>query len=152
MNRLTLITATLLVSFLVLSGCKRDIQRTEAVRQGVLTYLAKRSDLLSMDVSITNVVYQQDEATATVHFQAKGSAASGAGMDLRYLLERKGNEWVVKGRAGGDAHGEGHGAGGMPAPSGAPADGAGAGSIGAMPQTLPPGHPAVPSKKPEPTK
>jgi hypothetical protein len=133
----------------MLSGCKRDIQSTDAVRQGVLTYLAKRSDLLSMDVSITNVVYQQDEATATVHVQAKGSNASGAGMDLQYLLERKGNEWVVKGRAGGDAHGEAHGAGGMP--SAAPPD-AGPGSIGAMPQTLPPGHPTIPSKKPEPTK
>ena len=132
----------------MLTGCKRDIQSTEAVRQGVLTYLAKRSDLLSMDVSITNVVYRQDEATATVHLQAKRSNTPGSGMDLRYLLERKGNDWVVKGRAGGETHG----AGAMPTPSGAPPDAPGAGSIGAMPQTLPPGHPTIPSKKPEPTK
>ena len=148
-NRLSVITVAALLPLLVSSGCKRDIQSTEAVRQGVLTYLAKRSDLLSMDVSITNVVYRQDEATATVHLQAKGSNTPGSGMDLRYLLERKGNEWVVKGRAGNDSHG----AGGMPPPSGAPpSDGAGAGSIGAMPQTLPPGHPTIPTKKPEPTK
>jgi hypothetical protein len=146
-NRLSVFTAALLVSLLVVTGCKRDIQSTEAVRQGVLTYLAKRSDLLSMDVSITNVVYRQDEATATVHLQAKGSNSPGSGMDLRYLLERKGNDWVVKGRAGGESHG----AGGMGVPSGAPPD-AGAGSIGAMPQTLPPGHPTIPSKKPEPPK
>ncbi len=148
MTRLTVLTGLALIPILLLSGCKRDIQSTEAVRQGVLTYLAKRSDLLSMDVSITNVVYRQDEATATVHLQAKGSNTPGSGMDLRYLLERKGNDWVVKGRAGGDAHG----AGGMAPPSGSPPDAAGAGSIGAMPQTLPPGHPAIPSKKPEPTK
>lgn len=149
MNRLSVFTTALLVLFLA-TGCKRDIQSTEAVRQGVLTYLAKRSDLLSMEVSITNVVYHQDEATATVHLQAKGSTAPGSGMDLRYQLERKGNEWVVKGRAGG----ENHGAGGMPSgmPSGQPPDPSGAGSIGAMPQTLPPGHPTIPSKKPEPAK
>jgi hypothetical protein len=129
----------------MLSGCKRDIQSTEAVRQGVLAYLSKRSDLLSMDVSIANVVYNQNEATATVHLQAKGSNTPGSGMDMRYLLERKGNDWVVKGRAGGDAHGAGMGA----PPAAQPG---GAGSIGAMPQTLPPGHPAVPSKNPEPSK
>jgi len=145
-NRLTVITGALVLSLLVLSGCKHDIQSTEAVRQGVLAYLAKRSDLLSMDVSITNVAYRQDEATATVHLQAKGSNSPGSGMDLRYLLERKGNDWVVKGRAGGDAHG----AEGMGSPS--PAPSTGAGSIGAMPQTLPPGHPAIPGKKAEPPK
>jgi hypothetical protein len=162
-NRLTFVTVALGLSITVLGGCKRNIQNTEAVRQGVLAYLSKRSDLLSMDVSITNVTYSQNEATATVHLQAKGSNIAGSGMDMRYLLERKGNDWVVKGRAGGDAHGQGMGGpagahpggpgsiGGMPQtlPPGHPG---GADSIGAMPQTLPPGHPAVPSKKPEPTK
>lgn len=163
MNRLTIVTAVLGLSITVLSGCKRDIQNTEAVRQGVMAYLSKRSDLLSMDVSITNVTYRQNEATATVHLQAKGSNIPGSGMDMRYLLERKGNAWVVKGRAGGDAHGQGMGGppgahsggadsmGAMPGtlPPGHPG---GAGSIGAMPQTLPPGHPAIPSTKPEPPK
>ena len=122
----------------MLSGCKRNIQSDEAIRQGVLTYFAKRSDLLQMDVTVTNVVYRDNQATATVHLQAKGDKAQGSGMDMRYLLERQGNQWVVKGRAGSDAHG----AQGMGAPQGAP----GGGSIGAMPQTLPPGHPAVPDK------
>jgi hypothetical protein len=103
-----------------------------------------------MDVSIADVIYRQDEATATVHFQAKGSNTQGSGMDMRYVLERKGNDWVVKGRAGGEAHGQGMGASpGAPqsaSPSSQPS------SIGAMPQTLPPGHPAIPSKQPEPPK
>ena len=136
MNRLTIATAAFGLSITILSGCKRDIQSTDAVRQGVLTYLAKRSDLLSMDVSVTNVAYRQDEETATVHFQAKGSNTPGSGMDMRYVLERKGNEWVVKGRAGGDAHGA-SAPQGMGSPHTAPD------SIGAMPQTLPPGHPPV---------
>lgn len=140
MNRLTLASVALGLSITVLSGCKKDIQSTEAVRQGVLAYLSKRSDLLSMDVSIANVTYRQDEATATVHLQAKGSNSPGSGMDIRYLLERKGNEWVVKGRASGDNHGA-NAQPGMPPAHGTPD------SIGAMPQTLPPGHPAIPSDK-----
>ena len=144
-NRLTIVTAALGLSITVLSGCKRDIQSTDAVRRGVMAYLSKRSDLLSMDVNVTNVAYRQNEATATVHFQAKGSNTPGSGMDMRYVLERKGNEWVVRGRAGGDAHGA------QSAPSGVSP--AGEGSIGAMPQTLPPGHPPVnPDKKPGPPK
>jgi hypothetical protein len=145
-DRLIVFTAALALSLTVLSGCKRNIQSTDAVRQGVLNYLSKRSDLLSMEVSVTNVTYRQDEATATVHFQAKGSNTPGSGMDMRYLLERKGNDWVVKSRAGGDAHGTQ----GMGSSPGAPPGGAG--SIGAMPQTLPPGHPAIPSNKAEPPK
>jgi hypothetical protein len=145
-SRLTIVSAALGLSLTVLGGCKRDIQNTDAVRQGVLNYLSKRSDLLSMDVTIANVTYRQDEATATVHFQAKGSNVPGSGMDMRYVLERKGNDWVVKGRAGGEAHGQGMGAPPAASPSSQP------GSIGAMPQTLPPGHPAIPSKQPEPPK
>jgi len=134
-NRFIIVTAAIGLSIAVLSGCKHDIQSTEAVKKGVLAYLSKRSDLLAMDVNITNVAYQKDEATATVHFQAKGITTPGSGMDMRYVLERKGSDWVVKGRAGGDAHG----AQGLGAPPSAPPDG----SIGAMPQTLPPGHPGV---------
>lgn len=143
MNRFTLVIAAIGLSITVLSGCKHDVQNAESVRKGVLAYLSKRSDLLSMDVNVTNVAYHQDEATATVHFQAKGSNTPGSGMDMRYVLERKGNDWVVKGRASGDAHGA-QGLGASPvAPPGSEG-----GSIGAMPQTLPPGHPAVSPKKP----
>ena len=116
----------------LLCGCKRDIDSKDAVRQGVMNYLAKRSDLLSMDVSVTGVSFSQDHATATVHFQAKGNTAPAAGMTMQYVLDRSGSQWVVKARAG---SANPHGAGGLP-PSGA-------GSIGAMPQTLPPGHPSV---------
>lgn len=125
----------------LLSGCHRDIQNTDEVKKGVLAYFSKRSDLLSMDVTVTNVVYRDKEAVATVHLQAKGNTAPGSGMDMRYVLERKGDDWVVKGRGAG---GESHGAQGIGAPPGAPgAPAGGEGSIGAMPRPLPPGHPAV---------
>ena len=127
------------VSIALLSGCKKDIKNDDAVRQGIMSYLSKRPDLLSMDVNVTSVAYRKDEATATVKFQAKGNNSPGASMTMQYLLERKGNQWDVKGRAGANEHG----ANGLPqeAPAG--------GSIGAMPNTampnttMPPGHPSM---------
>lgn len=122
----------------LLGGCKKNIDNNDAVKQGISTYLAKRSDLLTMDVNVTSVAYKGDEATATVRFQAKGNNSPTAGMSMQYVLERKGNQWVVKGRAGGEAHG------GVPpgAPEAAPVPGANGGSIGAMP-SMPPGHPST---------
>jgi hypothetical protein len=66
-------------------------------------------------------------------------------MSMQYVLERKGNEWVVKGRAGGDVHtGMPQGVPGQQAPGATGAPGStGPGSIGAMPQILPPGHPST---------
>ena len=139
--------AALGLSIALLSGCKKDIKNDDAVRQGIMTYLSKRPDLLSMDVNVTSVSYRQNEATATVRFQAKGNNSPGASMSMQYVLERKGDQWAVKGRAGGDNHGA----------AALPPDGSGGGSIGAMPNTapppgaptgaLPPGHPPISSDK-----
>ncbi len=74
-----------------------------------MSYLSKRSDLLAMDVSVTSVSFHQDEATAQVHFQAKGNSSPAAGMTMQYVLERKDGQWVVKGRTGANAA---HGASG----------------------------------------
>jgi hypothetical protein len=141
--RRTLIAAAA-VSFVLLAGCKKDIQNQEAVRQGVMSYLSKRSDLLAMDVSVTSVAFQQDEATAQVHFQAKGNSSSEAGMNMQYVLEHKDGQWVVKGRTGANAA---HGA------NAAPGEGTSPGALDGMPripgpgssQALPPGHPTVSS-------
>lgn len=143
MNRYSIAVAALGLSITVLSGCKKDIQNNDAIKQGVTNYLSKRGDLLAMDVSVANVTYKGDEATATVHFQAKGNNAPGGGMNMQYVLTRQGNLWVVKGKAAGETHGEGMGAPQGPA--------GGSGSMGAMPNTspapssgaLPPGHPSV---------
>ena len=109
------------------------MQTTEAVRQGVIDYLSTRKnldlDLTQMDLDVTAVSFRENEVDATVSFRPKGSGAGG--MNMRYTLERKGNQWVVKNKA--DAGGSPHGAGGPPAGGGEPA--------------LPPGHPAVPPPK-----
>ena len=99
MIRLTLLAAAA-VSLVLLAGCKKDIQNQDAVRQGVMSYLSKRSDLLAMDVSVTSVAFRQDEATAQVHFQAKGNSSPAAGMTMQYVLEHKDGQWVVKGPHG----------------------------------------------------
>jgi hypothetical protein len=108
-------------------GCSRNLHTESAVRQGVLDHLASRDfNLASMDVALTNVIFRQDQADATISFAPKGS--KGAGMIMRYTLQLQGNHWVVKGMS--DAGGSPH-SGGMKAPQ------PGAGS-------LPPGHPALP--------
>ena len=166
MNRPTCLAAAAL-SLVLLCGCKKDIQNQEAVRQGVMTYLSKRSDLLAMEVSVASVNFSQDQATAQVHFQAKGNTSPGAGMTMEYVLDRKDGLWVVRGKTGANAA---HGANGpavnpmpgqgvtpgapgpldgMPA---IPGSGSGGGAVSLPPghpsvqggsQALPPGHPAV---------
>jgi hypothetical protein len=128
---------TLLVvcAALMITGCKKDIDNNEAVRQGVIDYLNTRSsqtglNMTAMDVTVSNVSYanNNNEATATVSFVPKGTDAGG-GMSMTYVLERRGDKWVVKGRgdSGADAHG-----GEMPsAPEG-----------GAMPPNHPPVEPS----------
>jgi hypothetical protein len=146
-NRLTL-GAVVVVSIVLLGSCKSDIQNQDAVRQGVLSYLSKRADLLAMDVSVNSVAFHQDEATAEVHFQAKGNSSPAAGMTMQYALERQGGQWVVKGRTGTNSS---HGAS-SPAMNSSPGEGTLPGPLDGMPAipragggsaTMPPGHPAV---------
>lgn len=126
-NRSVKLVAFALAAVALLSACRNAGQNKEAVRQGIMDYLAKRTDLVSMDVNVTSVSFRKDEADANVHFQAKGTNAPGSGMDMRYVLEQKNGRWVVKGRQ--DSGASPHGAA-------TPAD--------AMPsQGLPPGHPPV---------
>jgi len=146
---LTIPFVALGLSILMLGGCKRDIQNNDAVKQGVMTYLAKRSDMVPMDVKVMSVSYHENQATATVRFQAKGNSAPESGLTMQYVLERQGDQWAVKKKAA-----EGHGgATGMPQegsggsigamPGTMPPGHATCGSIGAMPDTMPPGHPTV---------
>jgi hypothetical protein len=136
----TMCIAAATLGVVVLCNCTKDIQNQEAVRKGVMTYLAKRSDLLAMDVSVTSVSFRQDEATAEVHFQAKGNSSPAAGMTMQYVLERKDGQWAVKGRTGSNSA---HGASG-PGVNSVPGQGTLPGALDGMP-ALPPGHPSVSS-------
>jgi len=120
---------SLLVAVVVVGGaaCSRGIDTPEAVRQGVIDYLAKRSNInvSAMNVEVTSVSFRQSEADATVSFSAKG-ASQVQPMSMRYTLERKGSRWVVKEKAeSGNPHA------GATTPTG----------------ELPPGHPVIPNPK-----
>jgi hypothetical protein len=96
-QRLALLTAAMLIA-----ACSRDIQNTEAVRQGVLDYLKARTaetglDMNMMQVDVTSVSFQATEARATVSFKPK-TGDSGGPMMMNYTLDRKGSKWVVRGR------------------------------------------------------
>ena len=125
---------------LLLAACSRDIQNTDAVRQGVMEYLRAlppQSGLSvdRMQVDVTSVAFQRDQARATVYFRPKGGGEGG--MHMNYVLERTGNKWTVRGRteSGVNPHG---GQGMPPLPPDHPATG------DAPPAgTLPPGHPPI---------
>jgi len=99
-----------------------------------MDYLATRQglNLGSMNVSVVSMVFRQDEVDATVQFTPKGG--NGGGLSIQYVLQRKGNRWVVKPRAnaGKNPHGDmganPHGGMEMPETNG----------------ELPPGHPPIP--------
>ncbi|MCS7043965.1 MAG: hypothetical protein NZR01_14360 [Bryobacteraceae bacterium] len=123
-------TIPLALALALVAGCSKNIQTNEAVRQGVIKHLSQNSglNLASMDIEVTSVTFRDNEADAVVGFRPKGGGAM-SGMSMRYTLERKGNEWVVKKKMD---SGMGHGM--MPPSADAPKQGEGG---------LPPGHPPV---------
>lgn len=128
---------------LALVGCHRNVQNEEAVKRGVMDYLSTVQGLnvASMDVSISSMVFRQNEVDATVVFRPKGGTAGGMQpMSIPYTLERKGDRWVVKPRAASGRNP--HGAMGANPHGSMPEGGAPAGA-------LPPGHPAVPPPSPQ---
>jgi hypothetical protein len=106
----------LVTSVVILAACSKDIQNTEAVRQGVVDYLQQRTaetglDVNSLVVTVSSVSFEKDVARANVAFSPK-SAPGVTGMSMNYVLDRKGDKWVVKGRQVNP--GGAHGAGEMP--------------------------------------
>ena len=129
----------LLAAILLLSCKSHNIETKEAVRKGVVDYLEKRKsqtglDLNLMNVDVTNVSFEKNEARATVAFRSKDGAAGG--MSMNYVLERRGDQWVVKGRQ--ESGLSPHGGGSLPGVTG-----------GEMP-ALPPNHPPTPAAPPSP--
>jgi hypothetical protein len=125
------IVSTLLL-IVGLAGCAHHAaESNDAVRQGVLDYLAaKGMTPAAMDITVTAVKFDGDKAEATVAFAVKGTGA--AQMAIPYLMERKGGKWAVVGRKNASEHG-----GGQLPPGAAPQ--------GAMPGTDNPHGGAMPS-------
>jgi hypothetical protein len=118
----------------LLAACSSDIQNSSAVRAGVLDYLTANQSRIgldpnSMQIDVTSISFQQDEARAAVSFRPKAGGDTGGPMMINYVLDRKGNKWVVRGKteSGASPHG--------------------GDATGAPPQPLPPGHPSLGSKQ-----
>jgi hypothetical protein len=109
-------------ALLLAASCGKNIQTSEAVRDGVLEYLKTRSDidLKNMTIDVSSVSFRQGEADATVTFRAAGISDPSGTMAIRYTLEEKGGKWVVKGKGStgsGDPHGAPPTSGAMPHPT-----------------------------------
>ena len=124
---------------LSLVACNSAKKNNDAVRQGVVDYLAQKGlNVQGMDVAMTNLEVNGNQADATVSITPKGGNPS-QGMSMKYHLEQRDNKWSVVGRQ--DTNASPHG-GGTP-PPGAGAENPHGG--GAMPPAASPG--AAPSGK-----
>ena len=87
------------LALLALAGCSKNIDTTDAVKQGVLRDIPKDVNVGAMDVNVASVSFRGQEADAVVSFAPKGGPPM---MSMNYTMERKGNEWHIKKRATGD--------------------------------------------------
>jgi hypothetical protein len=121
----------MIAAFSLLAACKRDIQNPEAVRSSVVDYLRERQpktglNVDSMKVDVSNLSFSSsgNEAHAILTFTPN---AGGAGMQLPYDLDRKGDKWIVRGHSEGQNP---HAGAGLP--------------------SLPPSHPPLPAGDKQP--
>jgi hypothetical protein len=131
-------------------ACKsaNQSQNSDAVRQGVNEYLTQRGfNLKGMDVNLSNMKFNGNQADVTVSFGVKGTGQMA--MTKGYHLEMQGGKWVVIGSQGGEEHGKtmpqdaggaAPGGAGMANPhaGGMPAAPAGSGGKMPSPEDLPP--------------
>jgi hypothetical protein len=131
MNRVFLV-ALLGVFPLLTSGCKQELDRKDAIRDGVIRHIAGMNGLnvSNMSITVTKATFSGDTAQADVDIRAKNGDPKAPAMALTYELQKQGDEWVVlKGQA----------RGGMQHPT-----------TGEMPNAgaLPPGHPPTNGQMP----
>jgi hypothetical protein len=138
----------------LLAACGPNIKTKEKVREDLLTHLQKAGlDTKALEIDITQVTFDKNQAHAAVSFRPKGVTSVHDGMMMSYTLESRDGHWVVTGRADSQGHGSsrppaengtsgapnlppGHPPmGGLAAPNGSP--------NGQNPSQLPPGHPQV---------
>jgi hypothetical protein len=154
----------LVLAVAALGACSRpNIQNKDAVEKAVRQYLmAKQAqtglDMNAMDIEVTSMSFEKDQAKAGVYFKLKNGDG---GMEMQYALDRKGDQWVVRGLTGlgSGPHVPGSTAkapgsdGGSDAPAQAPLPPnhptieGGAIPAGPLPGQLPAGHPPVGEKK-----
>ncbi|MDQ1472332.1 MAG: hypothetical protein QOJ99_3812 [Bryobacterales bacterium] len=157
------------LALVALTGCSKNIDTTDAVKQGVLRDIPKDVNVGNMDVNVVSVSFRGQEADAVVSFAPRGGTPM---MSMNYTMERKANEWHIKKRATGDIQkhasqapgglGAGSSMGGSAPPltgnetqlppGHPPMGGAGSQTPAGEGAQLPPGHPSVGRTNPDSTK
>ena len=128
-------TSCVALLMVCLAACNRGAHDKEAIRQGVIDHLTQAQlNVASMNVEVTSVQINGNQAQATVSFTPKGGNAA-QGMSMQYQLEKKGDAWAVVGRK--DAGPSPHGGGGMPPAAPGVANPHGGGKM-PSPEDLPP--------------
>lgn len=115
-----------LCTILAFAACGKNIKTKAQVEEAILHRLQTSSglDLKSLDVTTTEVSFQNNMAYATVAFHPKADVAINDALLMKYTLEDRNGKWAVVNVAG--AHGQNM-------------SGHGSVNTGA----LPPGHPPV---------
>ena len=104
-----------LLLILCLAGCQHGgANNDDAVRQAVIDRLVQQKfDMAAMDIKVSSVKYNGEEADATVSVALKGKTDAPP-MSLPYHLKHQDNKWVVTGLSGDSGHGGAAGGGANP--------------------------------------
>ena len=88
----------LTLSLALLAGCQKQVSDTDAIRSGIHDHLVslKTLNLDAMDMNVTSVSIQGNQAQAQVEFHPKTGAPQGAGMQVAYSLQKQNGLWVVQ--------------------------------------------------------
>lgn len=130
-------SAALCLASLLLVGCSKNIDTTEAVRDGIIKDISKIVDVNTMNVAVDSVSFREKEADATVSFTPKAAPQSQP-MVMSYALERQGDEWKIKSRSMLSRHDQV-----QPGETGLPPGHPGTSTAHGTGTPLPPGHPAT---------
>jgi hypothetical protein len=89
---------TVIALLALFAGCKKQESDADAVRTGINQHLAslKTINLSAMDMNVTNVSVQGNQAQAQVEFKPKTGAPQGAAMQVSYSLQKQNGLWIVQ--------------------------------------------------------
>jgi hypothetical protein len=87
----------LFAAFFATGGCKQQPSDNEAIRAGILQHLTAVGTLniSAIQMDIRRVSIKGNQAHAEVEFRPKTGAASDAGMQVAYDLEKRDGSWTV---------------------------------------------------------
>ena len=127
-----LLASLLGVALVFASACKSKTDENEAIRAGVMKHLVALNmlNMSNMEVKVTQATINGNQAQAQVEIRSKGGDPNAPPMQIGYVLEKRGEEWVVL-KSTGMGGGMQHPGPGEPLPA------------GSTPGTMPPGHPNV---------